>query len=147
MKLQWSAKESAAENVKAAMPEMVRDFIVRGRQAAQAEEASQMHPFRLAAKQFRYTLEFLRPLYGKELDEYIHSVKTLQDRLGKVNDAVTTLDLIKDDSSSEGEKFRAHLHRRMAKDAEAFRAFWREQFDSSEVEERWVRFVRSPKKG
>lgn len=143
-KLAWKRKGSVADNLDAVLPGLARDFFARGRQAAQAARAEELHEFRLAAKQFRYTLELLKPAYGDGLDQYVEQVKELQDHLGVINDCVTTLGLMEGREDKQTRRFRAYLEGKQTKETEAFRAFW-ERFDAPPVEESWVAYLRAAK--
>lgn len=145
-KLPWQRRESVAANLETALPALVRDFFGRGRQAAQAEKPEELHQFRLAAKQFRYTLEFLKPAYDDSLAGYIDGIKKLQDYLGDINDCVTTRELLEGEQTEEAGRLRQYLERHQVKRTADFRKFWRGQFDSSEVEEQWVRYLRAAQK-
>lgn len=140
MKLRWRKRKSVEANFSRVMPGVVRDFFVRGRQAAQADKPEDLHQFRLAAKQFRYTIELLKPAYPSEVDDYIAQLKELQDHLGRVNDCLTTIALLPPDLPAETRTFREFLTQQERAETEAFRQFWR-GFDRHTIEERWVSFL------
>jgi CHAD domain-containing protein len=47
---------------------------------------AELHQLRIAAKHLRYTLECLRPLYGKETNRFISAAKKIQSVLGRLHD-------------------------------------------------------------
>lgn len=101
-----------------------REFVRAGSTAAQAgAEYSQMHEFRLMVKKLRYTLEIL----GCP-DQELVLLRGLQERLGAINDCVTTADLISDIKlpPSRQRQIKAALNRLLARRAAEFRLYWRE---------------------
>jgi CHAD domain-containing protein len=85
MKLHRS--QSAGQNARELLPKMARRYFEAGRKAiAGKRPAEELHAFRLETKQFRYSLELFRPLYGPNLDRYLKALRELQGALGKVSD-------------------------------------------------------------
>ena len=69
MKPNWRDDRSVEGNLKARLPAMALAFFFAGRKAMKPDRTwNQMHKFRLAAKEFRYTLELFRPVLGAELE-------------------------------------------------------------------------------
>lgn len=100
-----------------------REFLRAGSAAAQAHaDYSQMHEFRLMVKKLRYTLEIL----GCP-DRELLLLRGLQDRLGAINDCVTTADLITDLklTASGQRRIKAALNRLLERRAADFRLHWR----------------------
>jgi adenylate kinase len=56
----------------------------------------QLHQLRIAAKGLRYTLEYFREVLGPEAEAVIDEVRTLQDHLGDLQDAVVASGLLRD---------------------------------------------------
>jgi triphosphatase len=54
-----------------------------------------VHRLRKTAKRVRYALEFLEPAIGKTAKEAISHLKTVQERLGRINDASVTLEKLR----------------------------------------------------
>jgi CHAD domain-containing protein len=54
------------------------------------------HQLRIASKALRYTLEFFRDVLGPEAGRLVNRVKTLQDHLGDLQDAVVACSLLRD---------------------------------------------------
>jgi CHAD domain-containing protein len=79
--------QSAAENARMVLPKMARKYFEAGRKAIDGKRPpDELHGFRLKTKQFRYTLELFRPVYGPNLDRYLKALRELQGALGKVSD-------------------------------------------------------------
>ncbi len=55
-----------------------------------------LHRLRIAAKRLRYTLEFLEETLAPQTEDLIKQVKTLQDHLGDLQDAVVASALLRD---------------------------------------------------
>ena len=55
-----------------------------------------LHQLRIAAKRLRYTVEFFREVLGPEARALIEEVKSLQDHLGDLQDAVVASNLLRD---------------------------------------------------
>jgi len=51
-----------------------------------SDNTLELHQMRIAAKHLRYTLECLKPLYGKETSGFISSAKKIQSALGRLHD-------------------------------------------------------------
>jgi adenylate kinase len=55
-----------------------------------------LHQLRIAAKGLRYTMEYFREVLGPEAKDLIEQVKSLQDHLGDLQDAVVASGLLRD---------------------------------------------------
>jgi CHAD domain-containing protein len=55
-----------------------------------------LHQLRIAAKGLRYTLEFFREILPTEVEGLIDRIKTLQEHLGNLQDAVVTCGILRD---------------------------------------------------
>ena len=55
-----------------------------------------LHRLRIAFKGLRYALEFFREVLGRDSEQLIEEIKTLQDHLGDLQDAVVTGNLLRD---------------------------------------------------
>ncbi|MFS8908272.1 CHAD domain-containing protein, partial [Synechococcus sp. OH2] len=49
-------------------------------------QAKQLHDLRKATKRLRYQVEFFAPFYGETVQEWIKTLKGLQEQLGRFND-------------------------------------------------------------
>lgn len=117
------------------LPALSRKFMAAGRAAAKAGAGfEQMHEFRLLVKRYRYTLEIL----GGEAPAgvRIETLRGLQERLGAINDCVTTAELMDDLNLSTAGKRRikAALNRLLASRAAAFRVYWRSQHSPKRIQ-------------
>jgi len=124
----WLTAKAVDPRAAHVLPRLSREFLRSGATAAKAGAGAgfeQMHKFRLKVKKLRYTLEILgsRPA---QLD----TLRALQDRLGKINDCVTTADVMDDmNLSAAGKrKIKTAVNRLRASRAEEFRTYWRSRF-------------------
>ncbi|MGQ9837340.1 MAG: CHAD domain-containing protein [Cyanobacteriota bacterium] len=51
-----------------------------------SSEAKKLHELRKASKQLRYQVEFFSDCYGSRVQEWLETLKTLQEQLGRFND-------------------------------------------------------------
>jgi hypothetical protein len=133
----WTPEESAEANARLVLPAMAREYFAHGRKMVKKQTpASELHPFRLDTKRFRYTLEVFRDLYGPTLDGQLEKLKPVQDALGDVNDCVATRAAF-----DQGKKFDKFLKKRADKKASKFYRVWKNQFDAPGEEEAWVIYL------
>src|SRR5579884_2208612 len=65
----WEEKRPVAENARAHLPTLLREYFQAGRELVAARPApADLHAFRLRTKRLRYTLELFAPVYGARLD-------------------------------------------------------------------------------
>ncbi|HEY1759543.1 MAG TPA: CHAD domain-containing protein [Bryobacteraceae bacterium] len=126
----WLATEAGEALPARSLPSLAREFFAAGRAAAKASATvRQMHAFRLSVKRFRYTLEILggKAPSGIRMD----AVRGLQDRLGAINDCVTTAELIDEIHRGAAGKreIKAALNRLIAHRSADFRIYWRTHFN------------------
>jgi CHAD domain-containing protein len=110
------------------------EFKRAGNAAAKAGAgATQMHRFRLLVKRLRYSLEIL----GGSRAE-LGRLRGLQERLGAINDTVTTADLIVELKvpAASRRKIRAALNRLLAKRSAEFRIYWRAHYGPAAIRRR-----------
>jgi CHAD domain-containing protein len=89
---EWKLDQSLEANLSRAMPALAEEFFDSGTVALATHASYQkLHQFRLQAKRFRYTLELFEPFYGSEMGSGAGILKELQDRLGAINDCITTI--------------------------------------------------------
>ena len=146
-RLEWNGPEvhvpkdgSVSEYVQARLPGMAEEFFAAGRKAMKPQRTwDEMHEFRLAAKEFRYTLELFLPVYGIELEKRLEAVRKIQQFLGDVSDAVSTRKLLK------GLDETVPLREKLAKKAESRRKelilYWAGQFDAPGELEKWKAYL------
>jgi CHAD domain-containing protein len=134
MKLK-SAK-SARGVARAVLPKLLEKYFKAGRKAAKGKRSpKQLHGFRLATKQFRYSLELFRPLYGPGLDRRLRSLRSLQTVLGRLSDYHTVRTLLDGDQALE-----AKIDRAMRKELKQFHKEWI-AFDSGGQLARWRAYL------
>jgi CHAD domain-containing protein len=141
MKLHWKDSLTLKENLRAKLPRLAKAFFQAGRKAAETKRSwKQLHKFRLAAKEFRYTLELFRPVYGKELEERLDSLRKVQRHLGEMNDCVAGVKLLKqmEGPANVIERLKRQRHLRLSE----FHRYWR-KFDADGEEDSWVNYLRS----
>ncbi len=138
----WDAKLTAAQNAKRRLPALVAAYFDAGRKLVQSKATPEdLHHFRLATKRLRCILELFRPCYGKSMEIRIDDLRGVQNRLGEINDCVTTLALLK--PVSKHKKLTAFLKKRIAQRTDAFRQYWHQTFDPPGQETRWKRYFTS----
>jgi CHAD domain-containing protein len=112
------------------LPRLSREFFTAGREAAKAGAGfRQMHRFRLLVKKVRYTIEIVGGEVLGSGEAQLDRLRGLQERLGAINDCVTTADLIDDIGTGAGgrRKIKAALNRLLERRAVDFRIYWRMQ--------------------
>jgi len=140
MKLAWKDDHTVKKNLQAEMPHLTKAFFQAGRKAAEKKRSwKQLHKFRLAAKEFRYTLELFRPVYGKELEERLDSLRKLQRYLGEMNDCVAGVRLLKqmDGPVKAIKRLKRQRDSRLA----SFQRYWG-KFEAEE--DSWVKYLAAP---
>ncbi len=60
---------------------------------------AEFHAVRVEGKRLRYALEFVRPLYGKMVGQFIEHLVAVQDVLGRHQDSIIAIDHLRDLSS------------------------------------------------
>ncbi len=136
MKPIWRDKKSVQENLRTRLPDLTLEFFIAGRKAMRPDRTwDQMHEFRLAAKEFRYTLELFRPILGIKLETRLKAVRKIQTYLGDINDAVNVRKLLKllDDADPLREKLAQMAESRR----KALVLHWNNRFDAPGELESW----------
>lgn len=118
------------------LPRLARRFFKTGREAFAAGDAEHLHEFRIAAKRFRYGLEFFAPLYGPRFLLCLRQLKKLQDSLGRLNDLVTTRTLV------PVPEIAALLASRETGVQEALHECWDKEFRAGAVSGSWIHYLR-----
>src|SRR5260370_37632752 len=130
--MKWNPSGTAAETAKAALPKLAQKYFKAGRKAANGKRsAKQLHRFRIATKEFRYSLELFRPVYGQSLKRHIGGLRDLQSILGKLNDHHTLKPFFKGDK-----KLKAILDDAMEKHLTQFHEQGK-KFDKDGEVKRW----------
>ena len=127
---------NAAETARVLLPKLLEKYFQAGRKAAKGETSpKKLHGFRLATKQFRYSLELFRPLYGPSLERKLGALSGLQGVLGKLSDYHSVRTLIKGDKALEQK-----LDRAIGKKLKEFREQWA-AFDTEGQLKRWKTYL------
>ena len=144
----WSSRlglEHTTEN--AALPDLARSllpplaarFITSGSGlASHPTSRRRLHKFRISAKRFRYSLEFLSNLYGPAVDERIATVRKIQTALGDLQDCVATRRLLRD--LEVPRQALIPLRNEEEKRLQAFVDLWPALFDTDAAAE-WTRYL------
>src|SRR5260370_16698628 len=133
--MKWNPSGTAAETAKAALPKLAQKYFKAGRKAANGKRsAKQLHRFRIATKEFRYSLELFRPVYGPSLERHIGALRELQSILGKLNDHHTLRPFFKGDKA-----LKAKLDEAMEKHLSHFHDPWKNVNPAGELE-RWTAY-------
>jgi CHAD domain-containing protein len=136
----WRGRQTVRQNLQRRAPALVSDYFRAGDQALQPGRSwEEMHRFRLLTKRFRYTLELLRPAYGKALESKIELLKQVQTLLGDINDAVVTSGGIAEIPGTE--RIRARLAVKADRLTHELRALWSSRFAGPSHRETWSRYL------
>jgi|HubBroStandDraft_2_1064218.scaffolds.fasta_scaffold170072_2 CHAD domain-containing protein len=128
--------QSVAANAREVLPKMARKYFEAGREAvSEKRPPEELHAFRLQTKQFRYTLELFRPVYGPQLDRYLKALHELQGTLGKVSDYQAIQRVVDGDRGLE-----AHIRQALKKKVKDLRHEWK-AFDFEGELKRWRTYL------
>src|SRR5215472_9411665 len=135
--LKWHQRGTLTANVRRELPRLVSVYFSHVREFLTKDyPPRKLHELRLASKRVRYTLELFRPCYPAELEERLAALKKLQDRLGDLNDAVASEELLREELKRHP-KVRKFLEERAADEAKKFVRDWKEAFDAPGREAWW----------
>lgn len=140
--MKWKSTRNAIEGARTELPKLVEKYFKAGRKASDGKRSPhELHQFRIKTKQFRYTLELFRPLYGAPLEQELDAVRGLQSVLGKLHDFHVIASLLAGDRAVQ-----AKLQRLTRKKLKDFHQQWA-SFDSNGQLKRWKQFLaRNPAK-
>jgi len=126
LKAQTGPNQTIASTARRVLAPLTKQFLDAGIQAAHPEATPiEMHRFRLQGKRIRYTLEMFGPISGLEWEQWIATVRDLQERLGAINDCVTTRDLIADPSGGQSlREAESALEVLLRQRVSAFHEYW-----------------------
>jgi CHAD domain-containing protein len=127
----------------AALPRAAKEYFRCGRNAVREKaSAEELHRFRLAAKNLRYTLEVFAPVYGDSVNGLRQQLKGVQTLLGAINDCATVRRMA---SRLDGcEELVEALKKRQRKKTAEFREHWAAAFSSGTEAARWMECLRNP---
>jgi CHAD domain-containing protein len=137
---------AASDTARGLLPPMLKDYLRHGRHAASKDTPEkELHRFRIATKELRYTVDLFAPLYGDGIGEITEKLKKLQTHLGSIHDCVITRDLVDDAQSSAGKKdILRRLEKRCERKTERFLRDYRSNFGDEEMLRRWKKVLRHP---
>jgi CHAD domain-containing protein len=137
---------AASDTARDILPPMLKDHLRRGRHAVRENTPEKkLHRFRIATKEFRYTLDLLAPLYGNGIAEIAEKLKKLQTHLGSIHDCAATSKLVEGAQSSASRKeILSELNRRRERKTERLVHDYRRTFDDKEMLRRWKKTLRHP---
>jgi CHAD domain-containing protein len=139
--LTWDESASPGANARRHLPDLVLSYYREGRKAAEdGAAADALHQFRLRTKRLRYTLELFRVCYGPGLQRCLAALGRIQEHLGAISDCATAGSLCPGQ-----ERLKAYLDKRAAREAAAFRRYWRNEFDQPGQARRWEIYFRRSK--
>ena len=141
---EWRERRSAGENARRELPALVSSYFSYVREElAKDPPPPRLHRLRLATKRLRYTLELFRDCYGRGLEQRLEALRTVQQRLGDVNDCVAARALLarKMRRSLERARMNKFLDARVQKEAKNFRREWNELFEAPGRERWWTGYL------
>jgi CHAD domain-containing protein len=135
----WQLDGSVPANAARVLPLLCSEFFQAGAAAAAAQsDYETLHAFRLRAKRFRYTLEIFQAVYGASMNKKLKDLRVMQDRLGEINDCLTTLELVR-----RRRDLRRPIAELLARREEAFRICWIRRFEGRKSHS-WIRWLAKP---
>lgn len=135
-RVKWKQSQTAAANAGRVLPALVEQYFEAGRKASDGRRSpKQLHKFRIATKQFRYSLEQFRLVYGVALDRRLDAVRGLQSVLGKLHDYQAIAEML-----GEKSPLQARLQRSLKKKLKEFHKQWA-AFDANGQLKRWKKFL------
>ena len=137
---------AASDTARDILPPMLKKHLRQGRHAAHEDTPEkELHRFRIATKEIRYTLDLFTPLYGTRIDEITENLKKLQNHLGSIHDCAVTKRLVDEAQSSAGRKeILREIEKRRTRKMERFLHDYRANFGDEAVLRRWKKALRHP---
>lgn len=119
------------------LPRMAKEYFSCGKDAVRDKApAEELHRFRIAAKNLRYTLDLFAPLYGASINGLLQQLKGVQTLLGEINDCAAVRRMVSRDKG--GREILAALKKRQRRKAAEFRQHWTSAFSSAAAVRRWT---------
>ena len=141
-KCEWDPRRGPEANARRVLPLLVTEYFRKVRKFLRKQrKPEKLHRMRLLSKRLRYTLELFRPCYDTAFEERIGALKTLQDALGDLNDAVVVADMVRKSAGPDVHKF---LTDRADEKLRLFRTHWEQTFDAPGQEKWWTDFLSKP---
>jgi len=129
--------------IKRILPDLVAEHFHDGEAAVKKRTpAHKIHRFRIAAKHFRYTLDFFAPFCSQTLSALVDRLKDVQTLLGDINDCATVRRIVKEETTSESDKavrkdILSALKKRQRKKTEEFQEQFAAEFSNASVLRQW----------
>ncbi len=144
--MKWREEETAAENARAFLPEVLLQYLKLGeRLVADGVHPRQLHELRLATKHFRYGVEMFEPLFGPKVSELLTILRETQQRLGEISDATASeawLRRRKIHNDPGSRALLSFLEQKAARQSGEFGGFWKTHWGTEELRSRWVQYLR-----
>jgi CHAD domain-containing protein len=129
------------------LPEMATEHFRCGADAAHDHASvEEIHRFRIAARNLRYTLDLFGPLYGTSLAGLLEQLRDVQALLGDLNDCATVrriLHRLKASKQEGGKEILAALRKRQRRKTEQFRAHYAAEFANAAILRLWKATLRN----
>jgi CHAD domain-containing protein len=98
-------------------------------------DATTLHALRIEFKRLRYAVSLFQKVLGDQIDDFITSIKAVQDCLGHMNDTATARGLLEGFQSAAVEKYLAHLETQETALLGEFTELW-VQFNSRKIQQK-----------
>ncbi len=132
------------EPVGAAAPRILaglaKGYFRAGKRAAREKAPTEeLHRFRIAAKNLRYTLDLFEPAYGDAIGGPVEELKAVQTVLGAINDCAVVREMVEGRGGSE--EILSSLKKRQRRKTAEFRKLWAEAAAGG-AQDRWMAALR-----
>ncbi|HEY4087965.1 MAG TPA: CHAD domain-containing protein [Bryobacteraceae bacterium] len=136
----------AAEVAATLFPNMLKDYLRRGARLARKNASpKQLHRFRIATKEIRYTLDIFRAHYSGAIDNFAEKLKKVQTDLGAIHDCTATSSLIEDAKSSGSRKeILRDVEKRRRKKTDRFLQDYHREFENKDAVREWKKALQRP---
>jgi CHAD domain-containing protein len=114
----WDLRQTPSENARRVLPDIVATWFSEGDATLEGGREA-LHGFRLSGKRLRYTLELFAMLYDDALEAPLQGLRSVQDRLGAIQDCVAALPLLEGNTRAS-----AAVKHLMAVREQDFRTHW-----------------------
>ena len=115
---------------------LAKEFFERGQLiATEKASAGELHRLRVAAKEFRYSLDLFGPLYGESIGPLLERLKGVQTLLGDINDCATVRRILERHPGSR--EIVNAIKKRQRRKTERFGQEWTACSDPASVRE-WI---------
>lgn len=111
-------------------------FRIGGKAVRRRPSVRRLHRLRIAAKRFRYALEFYAPLLPASSAALADDMKKVQDWLGEANDCATVIEMAADWPGAGA--LRKALRKRRRRNIGEFSTYWEKRFGRRADRRRWI---------